>query len=118
MRAQAQLQAQRYEEALADCTLALSIDNDNAQLKALKKEIRCQAQAAWMEDAKAAGEGAGAGAGEEDPFGGFDTPKSVTGKPVTKVCMVCLDNDRGGWCWVEGQLPGQWQALRRCRWMV
>ncbi len=47
-------------------------------------------------------EGGGAGGGgpgsEEDAFAGVDTPKSTPSPSVRKLCMVCMDVERGeGW---------------------
>lgn len=56
---------------------------DNAQLASLKAEIA---------KARAAALGPGE---EEDAFAGFDTPKDPNGRQPKKLCMVCMDNERG-----------------------
>lgn len=64
-------------------------------MRALKIQVR-----------KAAGGGAGGvpggvssgasdAASEEDAFAGVDTPKSTPSPSVKKLCMVCMDAERG-----------------------
>ncbi|KAG2499493.1 hypothetical protein HYH03_002440 [Edaphochlamys debaryana] len=108
MRCHARMALRQYNEALQDVREAERLDPENAQVKALKAQVR-KAQAggggalAAAAAAAAAAAGGlvvpGAGSGgpgseDEDAFAGVDTPKSTPSPSVRKLCMVCMDAER------------------------
>ncbi|KAG2441593.1 hypothetical protein HXX76_003214 [Chlamydomonas incerta] len=92
MRCHARMAMRQWVEALQDVREAERLDPENAQVRALKIQVR-----------KAGGGGGGPGgissgasdaASEEDAFAGVDTPKSTPSPSVKKLCMVCMDAER------------------------
>lgn len=67
----------------AFCMLFALVCADNAQVKALKAEVKKAQQAAEGPPGEA-----------DDAFAGFDTPKSQGSPAVRKLCMVCMDTER------------------------
>ena len=59
---------------------------ENAQVRLLRHALHGQVQA--MKEARTPSE-------EDDPFAGLDTPKDSASAFIRKLCMVCMDNERG-----------------------
>ncbi|GIL74778.1 hypothetical protein Vretimale_2401 [Volvox reticuliferus] len=97
MRCHAQMALRQYAEAMQDAREAERLDPENAQVKALKAQVR-KAQVnvvgAGGGAGGAPGSVAGGGGDEEDAFAGLDTPKSTPSPSVRKLCMVCMDLER------------------------
>ncbi|GLI69468.1 hypothetical protein VaNZ11_014086 [Volvox africanus] len=101
MRCHAQMALREYAEAMQDAREAERLDPENAQVKALKAQVR-KAQANVIgaggggggAPGSAAVGGAGGGGDDEDAFAGLDTPKSTPSPSVRKLCMVCMDSER------------------------
>ncbi|GAX81603.1 hypothetical protein CEUSTIGMA_g9031.t1 [Chlamydomonas eustigma] len=110
LRARAHLESAHLEESSKDYTSAVRLDPDNAQLQALRVDIqvaRRQRAAAESQLQFISHRGSSLLSvavvdhsllteGEVgDPFSGLDTPTHGGDGGARKLCMVCMDQDRG-----------------------